>query len=165
VGGRESLKMAKGPASEALPEEENHSGQTEKEAGYPEAGYHFFLGPAAEFEMVMDRAHAEYPLTVRVLEIGNLNDNGKCFDDEQTPDYQPEEFGLGADCQASESSADGQRAGIPHENLGGVRVIPEKSEDSAEGRRANDRELLRSRDIENPEHCGKSRASRNKANE
>ena len=53
----------------------NESNCTHKTRDDSEDSYHLRLGPATEFKMMMDRRHTEDALTMRQLEVSDLQNN------------------------------------------------------------------------------------------
>src|SRR6185436_3133709 len=71
-----------------------------------------------------------------------------------TADNQQNEFRLEQNRDNTERSAKCKRARIAHENLRGMRVVPEEADTRAHYRRAENRELACSAKIEDLEICG-----------
>ena len=86
--------------------------------------------------MVMQRRHLEdappfAEAFFRVLEVGHLHHHGKRFRDEHAAhdeqhDFLPHDHGDGP-----KRATERKRADIAHEDLRGVRVVPEKCESRA----------------------------------
>ena len=99
------------------------------------SGRDFRLGPAAQLEMMVQRAHAEDPLSRR-LEICHLDDHGKRFGNEHAADEQQQQHLAGQDRAAGEHGAERERAGVAHEKL---RRMPVEEKETCN--RAGDREI------------------------
>src|SRR6267378_2668829 len=93
----------------------------------PKSHNHFRFAPSQQLEMVMDGRHPEDALAAQ-LERTHLQNHGKRFDDENSADKKEQDFLLDDDGDGAQSSAQRQGTDITHENFGGVRVVPEKSE-------------------------------------
>ena len=72
-------------------EEEGHAEQRREDPDDPKADRDLLLVPAAELEVVMDRAHPEETLATRSLEVGDLDDHRRRLDDEDDADQGQDE--------------------------------------------------------------------------
>ena len=63
-----------------------------------------------------------------VFEIGDLDDDGEGFGDEDAADEEEHEFLADDDGDVADEAAERERAGVAHEDLGGVAVEPEEAE-------------------------------------
>src|SRR5215218_5597986 len=75
------------------------------------------LLPAEQLEVVLERRHPEDPLAGQ-LERANLQDDRQGDQDEQAADDEQQDLGAAGDRQPGERAAEGQRAGVAHEDLG-----------------------------------------------
>src|SRR5262245_1095424 len=79
--------------------------------------------------------------TFSILEDRSLQDYGCRLGHEHTTDDEQQELRLEQNCHGPERTAERERAGVAHEHVGGMRVVPEEPDACAEDRRAEDREL------------------------
>src|SRR5262245_33171379 len=86
-----------------------------------------------------------------VLEHVPLQEDGQRFGDEHEADEREDELCLQQNGHGAERAAQRERAGVAHEDLRGVRIVPEKSNQSAHHRQAEDRELSGALQVEHPE--------------
>ena len=112
----------------------------------PEADHDKDLGPALEFEVVLERRHPEDALAGQP-EGADLDDDGHGDQDEEAAEEREQQLGAGADRQAGERAAEGQRAGVAHEDLGGRGVPPQEAEAGAHQRGGDDGEVERVPDL------------------
>ena len=75
------------------------------------------------------------------LEAEHLEDDGNRFDHEDAADDGEQQLLFAADRDDANHSADGERAGVAHENLRRMTVEPEKAEPGADERGADDRQF------------------------
>ena len=80
--------------------------------------------PSLEFKMVVQRGHAEYPLSLGQFEIRHLDDDGHGFNDKEAAHHQEQNFLFGDDGNGAQNAAQGDGAGISHEDLGRMGVEP-----------------------------------------
>jgi hypothetical protein len=80
--------------------------------------------------MVMERGHDENP-AARHFETDHLQNHRHGFDHKDAAHDDQKKFLLATDCDDAKHAADGERSGVPHENLGGVTVEPEKAKTGA----------------------------------
>src|SRR5437879_2010979 len=90
--------------------------------------------------MVMERRHRKNAFAGE-FETQNLENNRDRFDYENAADNDEKQFLFAADCHHADQSADRERAGIAHENFGGVTIKPEKSETGADERGTDNAQL------------------------
>src|SRR5260370_6810702 len=100
--------------------------------------------------MMVNRRHAEDTLAAQ-LERTDLQNHGQRFDDEYSADKEEQNLLLDDHRDHAERSAQGKRADIAHENFGGMRVVPEKSQRSSDQPSAQDRQLPDPRPLLNPD--------------
>src|SRR5882762_9143365 len=127
--------------------------QRKNQRGDPKPHDHFRFAPTEQFEMMMNGRHAEDALAAQ-FEGAHLQNHGKRFDDEDTADEKEQDFLLDDDRNGAQRSAQRQRSNVPHEDFGGMRVVPEKSERCPDERAAKYSELADARDILNLEISG-----------
>src|SRR4029077_4228260 len=101
--------------------------QRKNQRGDPKPHDHFRFAPTEQFEMVVNWRHPEDALAAQ-FERAHLQNHGKRFDDEDTADEKEQDFLLDDDRDGAQRSAQRQRANVAHEDFGGMRVVPEKSE-------------------------------------
>src|SRR5258706_4316416 len=89
-----------------------------------EARDHLRLAPPNELEVVMDRRHLEHALA-RELEGSDLDDHGERFGDEDAADDWQQQLLLDQNRDGAEGATERQRSHIAHEDVGGVRGVPE----------------------------------------
>src|SRR6266446_4903557 len=97
----------------------------------PEAEDDRRLGPALLLEMVMQRRHAEDAAAGPAIGQ-DLHDDRHGLEHEQAADDGEHDLVLGHDRHRPQRTADGERAGIAHEHLGGRCVEPEKAQPGAD---------------------------------
>ena len=93
-----------------------------------------------QFEMMMDRRHGENAAAGQ-FETEHLQNDRDRFDDENAADDGEEQLLFTADRDHADHAADGERAGVAHENFRRMTIEPEKAEAGADERGADDREL------------------------
>ena len=98
--------------------------------------------------MMMERRHQEDTFATQ-FETGDLNDDRKCFDYKDETNQQKQYFTFAKDRQVSNHSADGEAAGITHEEFSGMAVVPEKAQQSSGKAGGKDRDFSHSFDIGN----------------
>src|SRR6266849_9665235 len=106
-------------------------GQTEQrknDAHDHEPGDHLRLAPSAELEVVMERRHPEQTLASGRFEVADLQDHGERFEHEDAADDRQQQLLLDENRDNAERGTERQRSDVAHENLGGVRVVPEESQ-------------------------------------
>src|SRR3984893_17098026 len=108
----------------------------------PEADHDGGLGPAGQLEVVLQRGHPEHPLAGQ-LERPHLDHHRQGDEHEQAAEQEEQQLGLGGDGQPGERAAEGQRAGVAHEDLGGWRVPPEEAGAGAHHGGGHDGQVLR----------------------
>ena len=85
--------------------------------------------PAAELEVVMNRAHAEDALARR-LERDDLDDDGERFADKDEADDDEQELRVRQDADGRERAAEREAARVAHEDFRGVRIEAQEAEAS-----------------------------------
>src|SRR5437868_8701980 len=90
--------------------------------------------------MMMQRRHRENAAAGE-LETQHLHDDRDRFDDENATDNGEQKFLLTTNRDHSDHPTDGERAGIAHEDFGGMTIEPKESESGADKRSANHGEL------------------------
>src|SRR5438445_398507 len=90
--------------------------------------------------MMMKRRHRENAAPGQ-LKTQNLHYDRDRFEDENTTDDGEEKFLLTTNGDDSDHPADGERAGIPHEDFGGVTIEPEETKPGTDERSANHGQL------------------------
>src|SRR5690606_37794689 len=103
----------------------------------PEADHHRRLRPAHLLEVVVDRGHQEDALAGG-LEVGDLDHHRGRLDHEQAADDAQHQLVLGGHGDGAERAAEGQRAGVAHEDLGRRGVVPEEADAAADEGGAED---------------------------
>ena len=93
-----------------------------------------------QLEVVVQRRHAKHALA-RQLERRHLHDHRERFEHEHAADEHQQQFLLDQDGHGAERAAKRQRPDVAHEDLRGVRVVPEEPEAGADQRAAEDRQL------------------------
>ena len=83
--------------------------------------------------MVVERGHEEYPLALSelllgVLEVADLHDDGEILDQEDSAKDRQEQFDMDQYGVDGNYSADGKRAGVAHEDLRRVGVVPQETD-------------------------------------
>ncbi len=106
--------------------------------------------------MVVDRRHRE-DATAGQFEGGDLQDHGNGLHHKNPADDGEEKLLVDADRHHRHRPAERQRAGVPHEDLGGMAVEPEKAEAGTKKRRAKDHQFLASGNLRQKEVGGKNR--------
>src|SRR5665213_2695771 len=101
----------------------------------PEADDDCRLLPALLLEMMVQWRHAE-DAPAGELEARDLDDDRNRLQHEQAADDGEHQLVLGDDADRAQGAADGERAGIAHENHGRWRVEPEEAQRRAHHRRA-----------------------------
>src|ERR1044072_5457116 len=84
----------------------------------PEADHDKDFGPPLEFEVVLERGHAEDALAGEA-ERADLDDDRHRDEDEQAAEERQQQLGAGADRETRERATEGERTGVAHEDLGG----------------------------------------------
>ena len=96
--------------------------------------------PPAQLEVMMERRHREDAFAGQ-LETEHLQDDRDRFDHEDAADHHEQQLLFATNRDDADHAADGQRAGVAHEDFRGMAIEPEKAESRADQRRANDRQL------------------------
>ena len=91
---------------------------------------------------MVQRRHLENALAVRRLKVGDLNDVRERFADVDDADEQQHERHIVGERQSRHRAAEKERAGVAHEYLGGMEVIDEKADQSADHRRGKNAEVI-----------------------
>src|SRR5579859_4060692 len=97
----------------------------------PEADHDGRLRPAELLEMVVDWGHQEDPAP-GPLEPGDLDDHRQGLGDEQAADQGQDDLLARGHGHRAQAAAQGQRAGVAHEDAGGRRVVPKETQASAD---------------------------------
>ena len=108
--------------------DEEQAQERQQEADHPEPGDYLRFLPSFELKVVVDGRHGEDALAVAQLEAAYLEDYGCSFHNEDAADDDEEDFLRGADRRHAEGAPQGQGAGIPHEDLGRVAVVPQEAQ-------------------------------------
>src|SRR6266568_2677056 len=124
--------------------------QRKNQRGNPEAHDHLGFAPAQQFEMMMNRGHAKNAFPAQ-LERKNLQNDRQRLHHKDPAHKEQQNLLLDDDRNRSERSAKGQRPDVSHENLRGMRVVPEESQRSAHERAAKNGELADFGDVLNVE--------------
>src|SRR5438094_2078648 len=112
----------------------------------PEAEDDGRFGPALLLEMVMQRRHAKD--AAAGPSIGqDLDDDRHGLEHEQAADDGEHDLVLGHDRHRAQGAADGERAGVAHEHLGGRRVEPQKAQPGADQGGEQHGKLAGTRDV------------------
>src|ERR1700733_11729104 len=114
--------------------------EREDEGDDPESHHDLRLRPTELFEMMVDRSHLEDTLAGQ-LERYDLDDHGERLDHEETADDGEHDLVFDRDRNRAEQSAQSERARVPHKNLRGRRIEPEKAEAGADQSAADHGEL------------------------
>jgi hypothetical protein len=93
------------------------------------------------------------------LEPGHLQHHGKRLDDEDAPHDGQHDFLAHDDRDGAQRGAQRQRAHVAHEDLGRVRVEPQKGQAGAGHGRAEDQQLARTGDVREEQVFGVDRAA------
>src|SRR5262245_3494966 len=101
---------------------------------------HLRLTPSDQFEVMVNRRHLEHALAGE-LEGGDLDDHRERFHDEHAADDRQQQFLLDQDRHGSQGTTERQRSHIAHEDVGGIRVVPEEPEACPDESPAKDRQL------------------------
>ena len=88
------------------------------------------LGPAQQLEVVVERRHPEHP-PVEDPEADDLDDHRQRLDHEQPPMIDQQQVQVHQQAQGGQARADGQRAGVAHEDLGRGGVPPQEAQAGA----------------------------------
>ncbi len=96
---------------------------------------HLRLGHAAQFEMMVQRAHAEHAPPRRLVRR-DLDDDAQRFGNEHAADEQQQQLRAGEDRDAGERSAERERTGVAHEHPRRMAVVDQETEHRAGRRRA-----------------------------
>src|SRR5271170_168905 len=97
----------------------------------PEPDYDLRLGPAHEFEVMVEGRHFEDALFPQLV-TADLQDDGAGFDDEDAADERQQQFLADDDGNAGNGAAEGERSDIAHKDFGGMGVVPEESDARAD---------------------------------
>src|SRR5260221_11989004 len=103
--------------------------------------------------MMMNRRHAKNALATE-FERANLQNHRERFHDKYSADKKEQNLLLDDDRNDAKRSAKRKRADVTHENFGGMRVVPQKTERSANQRAAKNRQFADPRDVLNVEVGG-----------
>src|SRR6267143_1084726 len=124
--------------------------QRKNQRGDPKPHDHFRFAPTEQFEMVMDGRHPENALAAQ-LERAHLQNHRNGFQHKNAANEEQQNLLLDDDRDHAERPAQRERPHISHENLRGMRVVPEKAERRANERTAEHRQLADLRDVLNVE--------------
>ena len=91
------------------------------------------LGVTGHLKVVMNRAHFKNPSAGR-LEADHLNHHRQGFADINQADQSEQQRRADSEGHRHDTAAEKHRAGVAHENLGGVKVVDQKA-DAASGHR------------------------------
>src|SRR5882757_8698618 len=100
--------------------------------------------------MMMNRRHAKNAFAAQ-FEGAHLQNHRQCFDHKYSADKKEQNFLLDDYRNDAQRSAQRKRADVTHENFGGMRVVPQKTERSANQRAAKNRQFADPRDVLNVE--------------
>src|SRR5579883_1067684 len=132
--------------SMALPQlQRGQREEREHQARDPETRDNFRFRPAQRLEVVVQRGHFEDALAAAELVAADLQDDGERLQNEDAADENQQHLLLDQDRHHRHRSAEPERTYVAHENLRGMRVVPEKPERGAGHRAAKDRQLARVR--------------------
>jgi hypothetical protein len=95
--------------------------------------------------MMMQGRHFEDALAAAQLVAAYLENHRQSLDDEDSADADQQDLLLDQDCDHAHAAPERQRADVAHENLGGMRVVPEKTQRCAGHGAAEYRQLARAR--------------------
>ena len=87
--------------------------------------------------------HFENALAVAQLVAAHLEDDGDSFHNEDAADEEQQDFLLDEHGHHSHGAAQSERTHVAHEDLGGMRVVPEEAEAGAGHGAAEDGQLAR----------------------
>ena len=87
--------------------------------------------PAAHLEVVVERRHFEYALAVAQLVVGHLNNIRERLKDKHGTERNQDHRDVVGEGQRRNGSAEKQASCIPHEDLCGVEVISEETEQAS----------------------------------
>src|SRR6266852_6545360 len=99
--------------------------QRKDQRSYPKPHDYFRFAPTKQFEMVMNGRHAEDALAAQ-LEGTYLQNHGKRLDHKDPANKEKQNLLLNDDRNHAQRPAQRERTHISHENLGGMRVVPQK---------------------------------------
>src|SRR5215471_15816504 len=99
----------------------------------PESDDDGILLPTTQLEMMMNRRHGEEPFAGE-FETQDLEDDRECLDYENAAHHGQEQLLFTANRDYPDRAANRKRAGIAHEDPGGMTVEPEKTEAGADQR-------------------------------
>lgn len=116
--------------------------QREANGNDPETDDHLAFRPALFLEMVMDRRHQE-DAPAGALEPEDLDDDRQGFHDEETADDDHDDLVLGGDCDGADQATQRERTRIAHEDGGGRRIKPQKTEAGTDDGADNNGEFTR----------------------
>src|SRR5713101_2680076 len=102
--------------------------QRKNQRGDPKPHDHFRFAPTQQFEMVMDGRHPEDALTAQ-LERASLQNYRNGFQHKNAANEEQQNLLLDDYGDHAERSAQRERTHISHENLRGMRVVPQRSEE------------------------------------
>src|ERR1035441_1200019 len=102
--------------------------QGQYQAGDPEARDDFRFGPAQRLEVMVDGRHFENAFAVAQLVAAHLKDDGNSFQNENSADEQQQDFLLDEHGNHGHGAAEAQRTDVAHEDVGGMRVVPEEAD-------------------------------------
>src|SRR6188472_756338 len=92
--------------------------------------------------MMMNRRHRENAFSGQP-KTQNLKDHGNRFENEDAAYNREEQLLFATDCNDANHSADRERARVPHDDLGGMAVKPEKTQTGSNQRRTDHGKLAR----------------------
>src|SRR5690606_12330215 len=125
----------------------------------PEAHDDVRLGPAFEFEVVVNWRHAEHPLAGQ-LEGGDLDYHREGFHDEHLADDEQHDFLADNHRDGAQRRTQGQRTDVAHEHLRRVGVEPQETQAGTNQRAAKHDQLASARNIRNQQVFGEAHVTR-----
>ena len=94
----------------------------------PEADGYFAVGDAFFLKVVMYGGHEKESFSAEVAVDEALDERGRKFENKDKTDNKEQDLLTQHDGDEGEGSAECETAGIPHDEGGGLTVVPEKTE-------------------------------------
>src|SRR5262245_11178634 len=138
-------------SSNGSPElEAREAHERQKDGDDPEADDDLGLRPALLLVVVVNRRHQEDALAGE-LEAHDLRHDAESLEEEDAAEDDREQLVLEEHGASAEPATERERTDVSHEDLRGVRVVPEEADAGAEQRSAEDGELTGARDLRDVE--------------
>src|SRR5215207_4229264 len=123
--------------------EDAQSSGNEESGDDPKSHHDGHLSPVEQLEVVVDGRHLEQPAALRDLEKTDLQDDRHHLDHQQATENDQQQFGTSEDRHSREGAAERQGSRVAHEDLGRLRIPPQKAETGARQRDRDHREVVR----------------------